>query len=165
MTALTPPAVLTIDVGSGSCRALVFDAAGSLRGLARREWIYHPASGAPGGFDFDTGDGWARVCACVREALAAARIAPAEVAAVTAASMREGFVLYDEAGHEIWACPNIDARAGIEAAEMIAEGLAERQYRRGGDWTSITAPARLRWLRRHQPEVLARARHLTMLGD
>ena len=71
-----------------------------------------------------------------------------DVAAVTAASMREGFVLYDEDGHEIWACPNIDARAGTEATEMIAEGLAERQYRRGGDWTSITAPARLRWIRR-----------------
>jgi autoinducer 2 (AI-2) kinase len=165
MTAFTAPAVLTIDAGSGSCRALVFDATGTLLGLAQREWTYHPVPGAPGGFDFDTADGWAQVSACVREALAAASVAPADVAAVTAASMREGFVLYDETGHEIWACPNIDARAGAEAAEMIAEGLAERQYRRGGDWTSITAPARLRWIRRHQPEILERARHLTMLGD
>jgi autoinducer 2 (AI-2) kinase len=164
-TAFTPPAVLTIDAGSGSCRALVFDAAGSLRGIAQREWTYHPVPGAPGGFDFDTGDGWRQVSACVREALTAAGTDPADVVAVTAASMREGFVLYDEDGHEIWACPNIDARAGTEATEMIAEGLAERQYRRGGDWTSITAPARLRWIRRHQPELLARARHLTMLGD
>src|SRR4051794_26060417 len=52
-TAFTPPAVLTIDAGSGSCRALVFDAAGSLRGIAQREWTYHPVPGAPGGFDFD----------------------------------------------------------------------------------------------------------------
>ncbi|HEU5431671.1 MAG TPA: FGGY family carbohydrate kinase [Thermomicrobiales bacterium] len=162
---LTPPAVVTVDVGSGSCRALVFDAAGTLRGLAQREWLYHPAPGAPGGYDFDTQDGWAQVGTCVREAMAAARVAPADVAAVTAASMREGFVLYDDDGREIWACPNIDARAGREATEMIAEGLAERQYRRGGDWTSITAPARLRWIRRHQPDTLARARHLTMLGD
>ena len=61
MTALTPPAVLAIDAGSGSCRALVFDAAGALLGLARREWTYHPVPGAPGGFDFDTGDGWTQV--------------------------------------------------------------------------------------------------------
>ena len=165
MTAFTPPAVLTVDAGSGSCRALVFDAAGLLLGLAQREWIYHPVPDAPGGFDFDTGGGWTQVCDCVREALATAQIAPEQIAAVTAASMREGFVLFDEAGREIWACPNIDARAGVEAAEMIQEGLAERQYHRGGDWTSITAPARLRWIQRHQPEILARARHLTMLGD
>jgi autoinducer 2 (AI-2) kinase len=161
----TPPCVVTIDVGSGSCRALVFDAAGTLLGLAQREWTYHAVPNAPGGFDFDTADGWRQVCACTREALATSHVAPHQIAAVTAASMREGFVLFDEAGQEIWACPNIDARAGREATEMIAEGLAERQYQRGGDWTSITAPARLRWIRRHQPEILARARRMTMLGD
>lgn len=165
MTAFTAPAVVTIDVGSGSCRALVFDAAGRLLGLGQREWVYHPVPNAPGGFDFDTGDGWAQVCASIHEALAAPGITPDDVAAVTAASMREGCVLYDEDGREIWACPNIDARAGVEAEEMIDEGLAQRQYERGGDWTSITAPARLRWIRRHQPEILERARQLTMLGD
>ncbi|HET7092278.1 MAG TPA: hypothetical protein VFI22_02340, partial [Thermomicrobiales bacterium] len=84
MTPMTPPAVVTVDVGSGSCRALVFDAAGDLRGLAQREWLYHPAPGAAGGYDFDTRDGWAQVGACVREAMAKARVAPADVAAVTA---------------------------------------------------------------------------------
>jgi autoinducer-2 kinase len=163
--AFTPPAVLTVDAGSGSCRALVFDALGHLLGLAQREWTYHPVPNAPGGFDFDTADGWAQVSVCIREALATAQVDPRQIAAVTAASMREGFVLFDEEGREIWACPNIDARAGAEATEMIAEGLAERQYRRGGDWTSITAPARLRWISRHQPQILERARHLTMLGD
>ena len=162
---LAPPAVLTVDVGSGSCRALVFDAVGTLHGIAQREWTYHPVPEAPGGFDFDTADGWAQVAASVREALAAAAVPPEAIAAVAAASMREGMVLWDADGRELWACPNIDARAGAEAVEMIAEGLAERQYRRGGDWTSITAPARLRWLARHQPATLARARHLTMLGD
>lgn len=165
MTTFTPPAVLTVDAGSGSCRALVFDAAGALLGLAQREWAYRPVPDAPGGFDFDTGDSWERVSVCIQEALAAAEVVPGDIAAVTAASMREGMVLYDEEEREIWACPNIDARAGHEATELIAEGLAERQYRRGGDWTSITSPARLRWIRRHQPEILERARHLTMLGD
>ncbi len=160
-----PPAVLTIDAGSGSCRALLFDAEGALLGLAQREWTYHPVPDAPGGFDFDTADGWRQVAACIQEVLARTGISAADIAAVSAASMREGFVLYDEAGQEIWACPNIDARAGAEAAEMIAEGLAAAQYRRGGDWTSITAPARLRWIQHHQPDTWARATRLTMLGD
>ena len=159
------PLVLTVDAGSGSCRALVFDATGALLGLAQEEWTYHPVAGWPGGFDFDTADGWRRVSGCIRAAIAGAGVAAAAIAAVTACSMREGFVLFDEAGAEIWACPNIDARAGREAEEMIDEGLAEAQYRRGGDWTSITAPARLRWIKRHQPELWQRARHLTMLGD
>ena len=97
---------------SGSCRALLFDASGALLGLAQREWSYHPVEGWPGGFDFDTDAGWESVQVCIREALAKAGVDAGEVAAVSASSMREGFVLYDEAGEAIWACPNIDARAG-----------------------------------------------------
>ncbi len=164
-TAPTRPLVLAVDVGSGSCRALVFDAAGRLLGLAQREWVYHPVPGWPGGFDFDAEEGWRLVGTCCQEALARAGAAPADVAAVSASSMREGCVLFDAAGEAVWACPNIDARAGREAEELIDEGLAERHYRRGGDWTSITAPARLRWLQRHRPELWSGVRHLTMLGD
>ena len=55
-------------------------------------------------------------------------------------------VLYDAAGHEIFACPNVDSRASAEAEDLIREGAAEKIYAEAGDWVSITAPARLRWL-------------------
>ena len=64
-------------------------------------------------------------------------------------------MLYDGAGREIWACPNVDSRSGQEAVDLIAEGAAERIYALGGDWVSITTPARLRWLARHRPDILA----------
>ena len=64
--------------------------------------------------------------------------------------MREGIVLYDARGREIWACPNVDSRAAAEAAELIAEGAADRIFAEAGDWVSITTPARLRWLARHR---------------
>jgi autoinducer 2 (AI-2) kinase len=158
-------AVLTIDAGSGSCRALLFDLAGGLLGVAQREWAYQPVAGWPGGLDFDTSDSYRRILTCVHEVLATTSVRPADIQAVSATSMREGFVLYDADGLEIWACPNVDARAGREAETLIVEGIAERQYRRGGDWTSIVAPPRLRWIQRHQPDVWQRMRHLTMLGD
>ena len=88
-----------------------------------------------------------------------------EVAAVAATSMREGIVLYDERGTEIWACPNVDSRAGQEAAELISEGAAERIYAEAGDWVSITSPARLRWLARHRPDLFGRVHSLGMLSD
>lgn len=159
------PVALAIDAGSGSCRALIFDDTGNLLGLAQREWAYHAVPNAPGGFDFDTEAGWEGVQTCIREAMAKAGVDASRIVAVAASSMREGCVLYDDAGEVLWACPNIDARAGVEAEEMIGEGLAEAQYFRGGDWTSITAPARLRWIQRRQPETWDRVKHLTMLGD
>lgn len=156
--------VVTVDAGSGSCRALAWDQSGLMVGLSQQEWNYKP-SVYPGGMDFDTEDGWRRATECIKGALSQAGAGPNDVEAVTATSMREGFVVYDERGLEIWAVPNVDARAHREAEELIREGLAEPIYRRGGDWTSIAASARLRWIETNAPEVWEKACHMTMLGD
>lgn len=99
------------------------------------------ATGRLGGQDFDVVGNWLLIAACVQDALRAAVATGADVDAVAATSMREGIVLYDEAGQEIWACPNVDSRSATEATELIAEGAAERIYQISGDWVSITAPA------------------------
>jgi autoinducer 2 (AI-2) kinase len=162
--------VLTVDAGSGSCRALTWDVGGRMLSLSQQEWTYEP-SGHPGGMDFNTETGWRRVTECIRGALEHAgpdhgqKIHPEDVKAVSSTSMREGFVVYDEAGKEIWAVPNVDARAQKEAEELIAEGHAERFYQLSGDWTSLAASARLRWIEHNAPEIWERARHMTMLGD
>ncbi len=57
-----------------------------------------------------------------RGARRAPAIAPRDIAAVSSTSMREGMVLYDADGREIWACPNVDSRAAAEAAELVASG-------------------------------------------
>lgn len=158
------PIVVTVDAGSGSCRALVWDADGRMLGLSQQEWNYK-ASEYPGGMDFDTQDGWRRATECIKGALSQAGARPEDVKAITATSMREGFVVYDEGGQEIWAVPNADARAQKEAKELIRDGLAEPIYKRGGDWTSIAASARLRWIEANAPEIWEKACHMTMLGD
>lgn len=159
------PYVLTIDAGSGSCRALLFDRTGTVQATDQREWHYRFDPDHPGAMNLDPADSWEKVRSCIQGALSAAGIDPSQVGAVTATSMREGFVLYDEDGQELWACPNVDARASREAEELIEDGAADRFFTRGGDWTSITAPARFRWLARHQPDVLRRAAGMTMIAD
>ncbi|UPL10977.1 FGGY family carbohydrate kinase [Microbacterium sufflavum] len=154
---------LAIDAGTGSARALAFDIEGRLVTQAAREWTHVAVPGHPGGTVFDTDGGWAAIAGAVSEVVA--RLGERRVAAVAASSMREGFVLSDAEGRELWACPNTDGRARAEAEELVAEGVADEVYRTAGDWVSITAPARLRWIARHQPDVLAAARHFGMLSD
>src|SRR5207247_1542603 len=84
---------------------------------------------------------WRLISECVREVLDRQGVDPSAVAALSTTSMREGMVLYDSSGQEVWACPNVDSRAGAEAADLVQRGLAERIYRQGGDWVAITAPA------------------------
>ena len=161
----TRPLALAIDAGSGSCRALIFDDTGESLGLAQREWAYHAVPDAPGGFDFDTVAGWGERADLHPGGNGDGRHRGLADRRCCRQQHARGVRSLRRCRRVLWACPNIDARAGVEAEEMIGEGLAEAQYFRGGDWTSITAPARLRWIQRHQPEHWKRARHLTMLGD
>jgi autoinducer-2 kinase len=157
--------LLAIDAGTGSCRAVLFTETGEHAATGQREWTHHEPAGVPGGQDFDVHAGWRAVAGCVRDALAGAGAAGGDVAAVAATSMREGMVLFDRAGREIWACPNVDSRASAEAEDLIREGAAAKIYAEAGDWVSITAPARLRWLGKHRPDILGAADRLGMLSD
>ena len=79
--------------------------------------------------------------------------------------MREGMVLYDAAGREIWACPNVDSRAGDEASELVRTGAARQIFERGGDWVAITSPARFLWIRDARTRRLRQIAHVGMLSD
>jgi len=165
---MTPPAgpfLLAVDAGTGSCRALLFGPSGEQVAVSLREWTHREPADAPGGQDFDVEANWTAITACIRDALRSAGATGDDVAAVAATSMREGIVLYDTSGTEIWACPNVDSRAAREATELISEGAAERIYAEAGDWVSITSPARLRWLARHRPDIFASVHSLGMLSD
>lgn len=158
---------LAFDAGTGSGRAVIFDAEGREIAAASREWWHASDPRWPGSMDFDCAGNWAHLTACAREAIAQAGIEAASIAGVSATSMREAFVLHDASGAELWACANVDARADAEVRELRARdpGLEERLYLASGQTHALAALPRLMWLRRHMPEVLERARHMTMLSE
>lgn len=158
--------LLAIDAGTGSVRALVFDAAGSPVATASRPWEHDPELGVPASMGFAVERNWALVVEIVREALASAGVRAEDVVAVSATSMREGLVVLDADGHEIWACANVDARAGAEVAELAAkDGVEELVYHRSGQTFALAAQPRLLWLARHRPELYARAATVLMLSE
>jgi autoinducer 2 (AI-2) kinase len=157
--------LLAIDAGTGSCRAILFAPDGAQVAVGQREYTHGDLSGVPGSQVFDTAANWRLVCECIGEALHAVNGAADAVKAVSATSMREGMVLYDARGDEIWACPNVDSRAGDEATELVASGAAQEIYDLAGDWVAITAPARFLWIARHEPDIFASIAHVGMLGD
>ncbi len=121
--------------------------------------------GHPGGTVFDTRTGAGTLIAAAVSATSSPRstAAPSPPSPPRACARAS---LYDESGREwLWACPNTDGRARASAGSKkkptswSAEGVADDIYRIAGDWISITAPARIRWIARYEPDVLAAARH------
>ena len=111
----------------------------------------------PGSQVFDTARDWQLIGECIREALATAGIAATRRrGGQRAPACARAWSCTTRAGHEIWACPNVDSRAGDEAAELVASGTARRIYdiaRRLGRH-HLRLPASL-WIRRHEPDIFA----------
>ncbi|RYV49776.1 autoinducer-2 kinase [Pengzhenrongella frigida] len=158
--------VLAIDAGTGSVRAALFTLEGALTAAASRQWEHDPEPGVPGSMSFATDRNWSLIVECVREALAIAGIPGRSVTAVSASAMREGIVVLDAGGREIWACANVDSRADAEVAYLASQpGLVEKVYRRSGQTFALATQPRLVWLARHRPELYERAHTVLMLSE
>ena len=70
--------------------------------------------------------------------------------AVSATSMREGIVVYDKSGEELFGVANVDARAAAEVADINREfpTLEREFYRSSGQTFALGALPRLMWLKR-----------------
>lgn len=154
-----------IDAGTGSGRCVIFDLEGRQVAIASREWSHSSIPEYPGSFNFDTEQNWRLLCDSIREAIQKAKIGSDEIRGISATSMREGMVLYDSRGREIWACPNVDSRARGEVTQLIKKGLAKKIYMKAGDWLAITSPPRFLWIKRHQPNIYKKTAHMTMISD
>ncbi len=162
---MTGDYIAAIDAGTGSGRCVIFDSEGTQNSISSREWSHPSIPEFPGSFIFDTQQNWKLICESTREAIQSAKIQPGDIRGISATSMREGMVLYDAKGKEIWACPNVDSRGTRETDQLIKKGFAKKIYRRAGDWLAITSPPRFLWIKRHQPDVYERMAHMTMISD
>ena len=157
--------ILTVDVGTGSGRCIIFDLEGNEIAKSQQEWLPKTDPQYPGSQDFDTVEAWRLLCKTINGALGQAQIRSDEIVAVTSTSMREGMVLYNKEKEVIWACPNVDARATAEVVDMINKDLARPIYMIAGDWLSIISPPRLWWIRDKMPETYDAIAHINMLSD
>ena len=111
--------LLAVDAGTGSVRAVLFDTKGTQIAAVAREWEHHADPRFPGSMDFDWTHNWELACTCIRGVIAEAGIDAKDIAGVSTTCMREGILLYDKEGHEIWACANVDSRSTDEVAQLV----------------------------------------------
>lgn len=160
--------LMALDAGTGSIRAVVFDLEGNQIAVGQAEWRHLAVPDVPGSMEFDLNKNWQLACECMRQALHNAGIAPEYIAAVSACSMREGIVLYNNEGAPIWACANVDARAAREVSELkeLHNNTFENEvYRATGQTLALSAIPRLLWLAHHRSDIYRQASTITMISD
>ena len=158
---------LTIDAGTGSGRAIIFDTLGNQIGISQQEWTHLSEEGVPNSMGFDTKTNWNIISKCIKEAISHANIQADAIKAVTATSMREGIVLYDKDGEELFGMANVDARADKEVS-FINENhpsLEKKFYDISGQTFALGAIPRLMWVKTNKPEIYEKTKNISMISD
>ncbi|MCR4763959.1 MAG: autoinducer-2 kinase [Lachnospiraceae bacterium] len=159
--------LLAIDAGTGSVRAVLFDTEGNQLGVEQREWEHPSDPRFPGSMNFDWATDWSLACDCIRGVLKKTGVSPEEIAAVSTTCMREGILLYDRDGKEIWACANVDSRSTDEVAALVRDNpeLEKELYLESGEAYALGALPRLLWVKNKLPDVYEKAARLGMFND
>lgn len=159
--------LMTIDAGTGSGRAVLFDLQGNQAAIAQEEWSHHGEEGVPNSMNFDWDTNWQLICRCIKKVISDVGAAPADILAITASSMREGIVLYDANGKELWAVANVDARADkeVKALKNAFDGIEQEFYKSSGQTFALGALPRVMWLKNNHPDLYAQTAKISMISD
>jgi xylulokinase len=159
------PFLIGIDVSTTATKALLVDSNGEVLAVASREYAFQTPR--PLWSEQDPALWWDGAVESIRAVLAEAGVQAGEVAALGLTGQMHGLVLLDAQG--VVLRPAIlwnDQRTGAECDAIRARLGREHFIQLTGNeaLTGFTAP-KILWVRNHEPEIYARARHVLLPKD
>jgi xylulokinase len=162
------PFFLSLDAGTTSLKAAIFDEHGAILAISRQEYGSALATPQQAWVEMAPETYWQACCRAVRQVVAESHVPISAILSVCISSQGETLVLLDAQDQPtrpaiVW----LDNRASQEAQEIAARFGVETVYAvTGQPEVTPTWPAcKLLWLRRHEPEVFARTRRFLLLED
>ena len=150
--------ILSIDQGTTSSRALVFDGAGNQRGLGQQEFPQHFPDN--GWVEHDVEDIWQTTLASIESALKSAGVGASDIACIGITNQRETTVVWDRASGEaihraiVWQ----DRRTADFCRELKDQGLESTiQQKTGLLLDPYFSASKLRWILNEVPGARQRA--------
>ena len=150
--------IIALDQGTTSSRAIVFDRAGTVRGVAQRE--FGQIFPQPGWVEHDPAEIWASQSTVMHEVLTNAGAGAADIAAIGITNQRETTVVWDRATGQpianaiVWQ----DRRTATTCDDLLAAGQASLFARKTGlVLDAYFSGTKLKWLLDHIPGARARA--------
>ncbi len=157
--------LLGIDNGGTISKAALFDLHGKqIASVGRKVATTYPR---PGYVERSMPEVWQTTVEAIRSLLADTGIAPSEIAAVGCTGHGNGLYLLDQHGEPLRnGILSVDSRAAALVDEWAAAGILGRVWHPlyQQTWAGQVAPL-LAWLKRHEPETMARLGHVLLCKD
>jgi len=151
--------ILALDQGTTSSRAIVFDRSGSIAAVAQEE--FPQIFPQPGWVEHNPNDIWATQAGVATQALARARLTPADIAAIGITNQRETTVVWDrQTGKPIYnAIVWQDRRTAPMCDRLKARGLEKLIRKKTGlVLDAYFSGTKLHWILQHVKGARAKAR-------
>ena len=157
--------VLGIDLGTSGVKTVLFDASGRQSCEASREYpLYQPQNGWA---EQQPEDWYEGAASTIREVMEVSGVAAPDILGIGISGQMHGLVMLDEEGKVlrrsiIWA----DQRSGKECEEIEALVGREKliEITCNPALTGFTL-SKLMWVRKHEPGIYARCRHILLPKD
>lgn len=149
------PLLLGIDIGTTLTKGVLVDTDG--RTLAEASRAAHLVSEHPTWAEEDPNEWWENTAAICRELLDRATVGADRIAAVGVAGMVPAMVLLDRDGRPLRrSIQQNDARTGEEIRELRERYDPDRFFQlSGGSINQQVVAPKMRWLAKHEPDVVA----------
>lgn len=137
--------ILSIDQGTTSCRAIVFDKEGQCLGLGQEEFTqYFPK---PGWVEHDAEEILAKQISCIKDAIAKAKINANEIACIGITNQRETTVVFDrKTGKSIYKAIVWQCRRTQEIADKLKEKADWYRKKTGLIPDAYFSGPKIRWI-------------------
>ena len=157
--------LLGIDLGTSGTRSVLFDQNGGVVLAKTAEYpLYQPRNGWA---EQNPVDWWEAAIATISHVVRESGVDPRQIAALGISGQMHGLVMLDEKGEVlrpciIWA----DQRTGEECEDITRAVGAQRliEITANPALTGFTA-SKIMWVKKHEPEVYARCRHILLPKD
>ncbi len=162
-----PPFILTLDIGTSSMRAMLFDARANAMDGVEAQTKYEMHTTPDGGVEADADEMFDRAVRAIDEVLARAGKHARQIAAVASDSLASTVLGVDAEGRAVtpiytWA----DTRGATQVEELRARFDERAIHQRVGTlFHTSYLPARFLWLARERAEIFRRARYWMSLGE
>ncbi|TDQ84124.1 xylulokinase [Dongia mobilis] len=156
---------LGLDIGTTSTIGIVIDDAGHSLGVESRPVTLY--SDHANWSEEEPDEWWGNCGDICRALLAKTGIGPGDIAAVGVTGMLPAVILLDEMGRHIRrSIQQNDARATAQL-ERFRAGMSQAHFlaRAGTGYSQQLVGPKLMWLREHEPDNFARARHVVGASD
>lgn len=156
--------VIVIDIGTGGIHINIVNSEGNFISNSYSEINYN-SDGFPRWLKFDADNLFNKTLNLIEKTIYQSKIDRNSMISIAVTSQRHGVIFLDSDKKAVFACPNIDNRANLEAIE-ISKIYGKQIYEITGRWPLGIFPAlRLLWFKKNRPEVFLEVDKILMIND